>query len=89
VFRRTVYRDSLLTQALAVFVAGILDGTAGYLIVRPGGAAGLPAYLARVVLPMAAATALLVPLLWHFVAPRVRRFEGDETKKVRRRRRTA
>ena len=87
--RRTVYRESFMTQALVVFGGVIVRGIVIYILDGKGGPGGLAAYLVQVTLVSALGTALIVPLAWHFLRPWFARRENDEIKKIRSGRRTA
>jgi rod shape-determining protein MreD len=64
---RSVYRESLATHIVVLFGAGVARSLAGFLVLRGGELGGLAPYLFRVTLPDAAATALLVPVLWRWL----------------------
>jgi rod shape-determining protein MreD len=64
---RSVYRDSLLTHIVVLFVAGLAKGLIGYVLLRGGELSGIVLYFIRITLPQALATALLVPVLWRWL----------------------
>ncbi len=64
---RSVYRESGLTQGLAILVAGLGQGILVYLLLRGGDIDGLISYMARVTLPSSMLTAALVPAALHEV----------------------
>lgn len=64
---RSVYRDSLATHVVVLFGAAVAKSLAGFLVLRGGELGGIAPYLLRVALPDAAATALLVPILWRWM----------------------
>jgi rod shape-determining protein MreD len=73
---RTIYRESVVTQAVMILGAVLLRGWIRYIALSADDATGLFLYLVRVSLPSAVITALLLPWLAHRLArlrPRRRR----------------
>jgi len=62
---RSVYREALLTQMLVLFLAGMVKGGVGYLVLGVGEVSGIFSYLVRIALPSSLETAVLVPLAYN------------------------
>jgi len=64
---KAIYREAAVTQAVVILGAGLLRGALVYLLRTEADFAGLPGYVSVSAAPSAATTAILVPLIYHFI----------------------
>jgi rod shape-determining protein MreD len=62
---RTLYRDSALTQGLAMIAGGLGRGIIVYLLMTEGDLPGMGGHLLREVAPASLVTAIVVPIIYH------------------------
>jgi rod shape-determining protein MreD len=79
---KAIYREAAITHALMIFSAAVGRGLFVYLVVVRLETVGWFEYLWRTTVPSALATAVLVPLVYHFLPRRRRRRLRTHEKKV-------